>query len=100
MDALHVSVLLHECIENLNIRPDGIYVDGTLGGGGHSLEIAKRLSKGGRLLCIDQDEAAIEAASKRLADYREKILFVKDNFSVWRPCAARARQLPRRGRHS
>lgn len=77
----HTSVLLRECIEALNIKPDGIYVDGTLGGGGHSLEIAKRLSKGGRLLCIDQDEAAIEAASKRLADYREKILFVKDNFS-------------------
>jgi len=77
----HTSVLLCECIEALNIKPDGIYVDGTLGGGGHSLEIAKRLSKGGRLLCIDQDEAAIEAASKRLADYREKILFVKDNFS-------------------
>ena len=64
----HTSVLLCECIEALNIKPDGIYVDGTLGGGGHSLEIAKRLSKGGRLLCIDQDEAAIEAASKRLAD--------------------------------
>lgn len=77
----HTSVLLRECIEALNIKPDGIYVDGTLGGGGHSLEIAKRLSKGGRLLCIDQDEAAIEAASKRLADYRKKILFVKDNFS-------------------
>ena len=77
----HTSVLLCECIEALNIKPDGIYVAGTLGGGGHSLEIAKRLSKGGRLLCIDQDEAAIEAASKRRADYREKILFVKDNFS-------------------
>ena len=76
----HTSVLLHECIEALNIKPDGIYVDGTLGGGGHSLEIAKRLNKG-RLLCIDQDEAAIAAASKRLANYRDKIIFVKDNFS-------------------
>lgn len=76
----HTSVLLRECIEALNIRPDGTYVDGTLGGGGHSLEIAKRLHHG-RLICIDQDEAAITAASERLADYRDKILFVKDNFS-------------------
>jgi len=76
----HTSVLLRECIEALNIKPDGVYVDGTLGGGGHSLEIAKRLQEG-RLLCIDQDEAAIMAASERLADYRDKILFIKDNFS-------------------
>lgn len=76
----HVSVLLGECIENLNIRPDGIYVDGTLGLGGHSLEIAKRLESG-RLVCIDRDETAIERAGKRLAPYRDKISFVHGNFS-------------------
>ena len=76
----HVSVLLGECIENLNIRPDGVYVDGTLGLGGHSLEIAKRLECG-RLVCIDRDETAIERAGKRLAPYRDKISFVHGNFS-------------------
>ena len=76
----HVSVLLGECIENLNIRPDGVYVDGTLGLGGHSLEIAKRLESG-RLVCIDRDETAIERAGKRLAPYRDKISFVHGNFS-------------------
>ena len=76
----HVSVLLRECIENLNIRPDGVYVDGTLGLGGHSLEIAARLESG-RLVCIDRDETAIERAGKRLAAYREKISFVHGNFS-------------------
>ena len=76
----HVSVLLAECIENLNIRPEGVYVDGTLGLGGHSLEIAKRLS-GGRLVCIDRDETAIERAQKRLAAYRDRISFVHGNFS-------------------
>ena len=76
----HVSVLLDECIENLNIRPGGVYVDGTLGLGGHSLEIAKRL-EGGRLICIDRDETAIARASGRLAAYRERITFVHGNFS-------------------
>lgn len=80
MDYSHTSVLLPECIEALNIRPDGIYVDGTLGGGGHSLEIAKRLDSG-KLVCIDQDDAALRAAGERLAEHRDKILFVKDNFS-------------------
>ena len=79
MEFHHISVLLQECIDNLNIRPDGIYVDGTMGGGGHSLEIAKRLDTG-RLICIDQDPNAHEAAGKRLADYKEKITFVRDNF--------------------
>ncbi|MBR5187473.1 MAG: 16S rRNA (cytosine(1402)-N(4))-methyltransferase RsmH [Clostridia bacterium] len=78
----HISVLLHECIEALNINPDGIYVDCTLGGGGHSLEIVKRL-KNGKLICIDHDAAAIEAAGKRLADYKDKIIFVKNNFSAF-----------------
>ena len=64
MDALHVSVLLHECIENLNIRPDGIYVDGTLGMGGHSEQIAARLTTG-KLIGIDRDETAIEQALRQ-----------------------------------
>ena len=67
MNFHHVSVLLEECIENLNIKPDGIYVDGTMGGGGHSLEIAKRIETG-RLICIDQDPNAHEAAGKRLEE--------------------------------
>lgn len=79
MNFHHVSVLLQECIDNLNIKPDGIYVDGTMGGGGHSLEIAKRLTTG-RLICIDQDPNAHEAAGKRLAEYKDRITFVRDNF--------------------
>lgn len=79
MEFHHISVLLNECIDNLNITPDGIYVDGTMGGGGHSLEIAKRLTTG-RLICIDQDPNAHEAAGKRLAEYKDRITFVKDNF--------------------
>ena len=79
MEFHHISVLLNECIDNLNIRPDGIYVDGTMGGGGHSLKIAKRLTTG-HLICIDQDPNAHEAAGKRLADYKDKITFVRDNF--------------------
>ena len=66
MEFKHTSVLLHETIDNLNIRPDGIYVDGTLGGAGHSSEIVKRLNENGRLIGIDQDEDAIAAASERL----------------------------------
>ena len=77
----HVSVLLAECIENLNIKPSGIYVDGTTGGGGHSLEIAKRLTEGGRLICIDRDTDALAAASKRLAEYADRITFVHSNYS-------------------
>ena len=76
----HVSVLLAECIDNLNIKPGGVYVDGTLGLGGHSLEIAKRLD-GGHLVCIDRDETAIERAGKRLEPYRDRISFVHGNFS-------------------
>ena len=77
----HRSVLLDECIDGLNIKPDGIYVDGTAGGGGHSLEIAKRLTAGGRLIAIDRDAAAIEAASERLRDYSDRVTFVRNNFS-------------------
>jgi 16S rRNA (cytosine1402-N4)-methyltransferase len=77
---IHVSVLLNECIDNLNIKPDGIYVDGTLGLGGHSYEIAKRLESG-RLIGIDRDETAIERAGKRLAEFGERITLVHGNFS-------------------
>lgn len=77
----HYSVLLNECIEALNIRDGFTYVDCTTGGGGHSLEIAKRLGKNGRLICFDRDSDAIEAASRRLADYKDKITFVHANFS-------------------
>lgn len=75
----HFPVMLGECIEALNVKPDGIYVDGTLGGGGHSEQIVKRL-KDGRLICIDRDTEAISAASKRLEAYKDKIIFVHDNF--------------------
>lgn len=75
----HVSVLLEETIEGLRIRPDGIYVDGTLGGGGHSLEIVKRLDSG-LLIGLDQDIHAIEAAKKRLSGYQDKIRIVHSNF--------------------
>ena len=78
----HYSVLLGECIESLNIRDGYTYVDCTTGGGGHSLEIAKRLGKGSRLLCFDRDQDAIKAASQRLAPYAEKITFIHENFSA------------------
>ena len=75
----HKSVLLTETIEGLQIRPDGIYVDGTLGGGGHSYEIAKRLTAG-RLIGIDQDQAAIEAAGMRLSPFGDKVTIVRSNY--------------------
>lgn len=76
----HVSVLLNETIEKLNICSDGIYVDGTLGGGGHSGEIAKRLGPNGRLIGIDQDEAAIQAATEHLAPFANKVTIVRNNY--------------------
>ena len=79
MAFVHKSVLLDETIENLKIQPDGIYVDGTLGGGGHSYEIASRL-QGGRLIGIDQDDAAIAAATERLAPFSEKVTIVRSNY--------------------
>lgn len=80
MEFKHYSVLLNEVIENLNIKPDGIYVDGTLGGAGHSSHIAEKLGDGGRLIGIDQDEDAIAAASKRLEVFGDKITVIRDNY--------------------
>ena len=79
-EAKHVSVLLNECIENLNIKPGGVYLDGTLGLGGHSYQIASRLTTG-RLICIDRDETAIERAGKRLAPLGDRVTLVQGNFS-------------------
>jgi 16S rRNA (cytosine1402-N4)-methyltransferase len=76
----HKSVLLEETIKNLNIKPDGIYVDGTLGGGGHSYEIARCLENG-RLIGIDQDEAAITAARQRLSEWMDKVTIIRSNYS-------------------
>ena len=81
MEFKHKSVLLEETIEGLNIRPDGIYVDGTLGGAGHSSEIVKRLGEDGRLIGIDQDGEAIEAATKRLKPYKDKVTIVRSNYA-------------------
>ena len=80
MDFKHVSVLLDETIEGLKINPDGIYVDGTLGGGGHAYEICRRLSDKGRLIGIDQDGDALEAARNRLSEFEGKITLVRSNY--------------------
>ncbi|WP_029322252.1 16S rRNA (cytosine(1402)-N(4))-methyltransferase RsmH [Butyrivibrio sp. AE3004] len=80
MEFKHYSVLLKEVLENLNIDPDGIYVDGTLGGAGHSSRIAERLSDKGRLYGIDQDEDAIKAATERLKPFGEKAVIIRDNY--------------------
>jgi len=79
MEFHHVSVLLKECIENLNIKPNGIYIDGTMGGGGHSLAICEKLTTG-KLIAIDQDLQAHEAAKERLKQHLQKVTFVHDNF--------------------
>ena len=80
MEFKHKSVLLYETVDQLNIKPDGIYVDGTLGGGGHSYEIARRLSDKGRLIGIDQDEDAIKAASERLKSFMDRVTIVRNNY--------------------
>ncbi|MDD3368068.1 MAG: 16S rRNA (cytosine(1402)-N(4))-methyltransferase RsmH [Lachnospiraceae bacterium] len=80
MEFKHTSVLLEETIESLNIKPDGIYLDGTLGGGGHSYEICKRLSDKGRLIGIDQDDAAIKAAGERLEEFGNKVTILRNNY--------------------
>ncbi|WP_025785151.1 16S rRNA (cytosine(1402)-N(4))-methyltransferase RsmH [Sporosarcina sp. D27] len=77
----HTTVLLHEAVEGLSIQPEGIYVDCTLGGAGHSTEIAKRLSGKGRLICFDQDMTAIEAAKDTLSEYLDRVTFIHANFS-------------------
>ena len=76
----HKSVLLEETVNGLNIKPDGIYVDGTLGGGGHAFEVCKQLSDKGSFIGIDQDEAAIEAAGIRLRDFGERVTIVRSNY--------------------
>ena len=76
----HTSVLLEETVDGLNIKPDGIYVDGTLGGGGHAYEVCSRLGSKGRFIGIDQDEAAIEAAGARLSDFGERVTIVRSNY--------------------
>lgn len=80
MEFKHYSVMLNECIDGLNIKPDGIYVDGTMGGAGHSSVIASMLSPKGHLVCIDQDEDAIKAGSERLKDYSDRVDIVRSNF--------------------
>ena len=80
MEFQHKSILLTECMDGLSIKPDGIYVDGTLGGGGHSFHILERLGERGRLIGIDQDEDAIKAATKRLEAYENKVTIVRDNY--------------------
>ena len=80
MEFSHTSVLLTETVDGLNIRPDGIYVDGTLGGGGHSYEVCQRLGDKGSIIGIDQDDAAIEAATVRLRDFGEKVTIVRSNY--------------------
>lgn len=77
----HIPIMLKQVIEGLDIKPDGIYVDGTLGGGGHSYEIAKRLVSGGRLIGIDQDEAAINAAGARLSGFNDRVTIVRSNYA-------------------
>ena len=80
MEFVHKSVLLKETIDGLKIKPDGIYVDGTLGGGGHAYEVCRRLGEKGSIVGIDQDAAAIEAASARLKDFGEKVTIVRSNY--------------------
>lgn len=80
MEFRHASVLLEETINALNVKPEGVYLDGTLGGGGHACEVCRRLDDRGRLYGIDQDEAAIEAAGKRLEEFGEKVTIIRNNY--------------------
>ncbi len=81
MEFVHLPVMPRECIEGLAIKPDGIYLDGTTGGGGHSLLIAERLGEGGRLIAFDKDEEALRAAKSKLRDHLGKVTFVHDDFA-------------------
>ena len=89
MEFKHTSVLLEETIEYLNIRPDGIYVDGTLGGGGHAFQVCRKLGERGRFIGIDQDEDAIEAAGKRLAPFGDKVTILRSNYEQMREALRR-----------
>lgn len=80
MDFAHVPVMLGECLDGLKIKADGVYVDGTVGGGGHSSEIVKRLSDKGGLICFDKDEDALKASGARLADFKDRVTFVHDDY--------------------
>lgn len=80
MEFVHKSVLLNETVDSLNVKPNGIYIDGTLGGGGHAYEVCKRLGEQGRFIGIDQDAEAIEAASLRLAEFGDKVTIVRSNY--------------------
>lgn len=80
MEFVHKSVLLEETVGNLKIKPDGIYVDGTLGGGGHAYEVCKQLSEKGRFFGIDQDDAAIQAAGERLAEFGDRVTIIRSNY--------------------
>lgn len=80
MEFAHIPVMLDECLEGLNIKADGIYVDGTVGGAGHSIEIVKRLSGNGRLICVDKDEDALKAAGERLAPFGDRVTFIHDDY--------------------
>ena len=80
MEFVHKPILLQECLDFLNIKPDGIYVDGTLGGGGHAWHIASRLTKGGRLIGIDQDADAVFAAGMRLQEFSDRVCIVRSNY--------------------
>lgn len=84
MEFQHTPVMLSEVIGCLKIRPEGVYVDGTIGGAGHSYEIARRLSGEGRLYGFDQDAAAVEAASHRLEPYKDRVSIIRSNFSEMR----------------
>lgn len=89
MEFRHTSVLLEETIEYLKIRPDGVYVDGTLGGGGHALRVCEKLDSRGRFLGIDQDEAAIAAAGERLSPYKSQVTIVRSNYAQMKELLAR-----------
>ena len=79
-DFFHISILLGPCLDALNIRPDGVYIDATLGGAGHSYHIAERLTGGGTLLCIDRDDEALQNAEGRLAPFRDRVRLCKSDF--------------------